>query len=173
MKTDTEGMAEFLTVFPGYYSSRTTHIHLTVQTNVTNSSSYNTASTQHLGQLFFNETLLNEIYALAPYSTHLATLNRTTNAEGSLYASANGNGYSAVVSVSKLGAALADGLVGYITIGVNTSTTAAVTTGGSVNPIGVIPTLSIDDSIRASATLVDQAAGYTAGAGASVERDTC
>jgi protocatechuate 3,4-dioxygenase beta subunit len=31
MKTDTEGMAEFLTIFPGYYATRSTHVHLTVQ----------------------------------------------------------------------------------------------------------------------------------------------
>jgi hypothetical protein len=164
MKTDTEGMAEFLTIFPGYYSSRTTHVHLTVQANVSSSSSYSQASVQHLGQLFFNESLLNEIYALAPYSTHLATLNRTTNAEDSLYSTANGNGYSAVISVSYLGDALTDGLVGYITVGVNASAAGAVTTGGSVNPIGAIPTLTVDDSVRAAATTVDEADGYTAAA---------
>ncbi|PMD31119.1 aromatic compound dioxygenase [Hyaloscypha variabilis F] len=146
--TDTEGMAEFLTIFPGHYVTRSTHIHLTVQTN-------------HIGQLFFDESLIKSVYALSPYAAHLATLNRTTNAEDSLYATANGNGYSAVISVSNLGDAVADGLVGYITVGVNSSAAGLTTSGGSMNPIGIIPTVSVADSVRAQATAVDAADGYS------------
>ena len=141
--------------------TRSTHIHLTVQTNVTDSSSYSAASVQHIGQLFFDEALINSVYALSPYAAHLATLNRTTNAEDSLYATANGNGYSAVISVSNLGDAVADGLVGYITVGVNSSAAGLTTSGGSVNPIGIIPTVSVADSVRAQATVVDAADGYS------------
>ncbi|KAN0120205.1 aromatic compound dioxygenase [Hyaloscypha variabilis] len=128
--TDTEGMAD-------------THIHLTVQTNVTDSSSYSAASVQHIGQLFFDEALINSVYAISPYAAHLATLNRTTNAEDSLYATANGNEYSAIISVSNLGDAVADGLVGYITVGVNSSAAG------------------VADSVRAQARAVDAADGYS------------
>ncbi|KAL4904326.1 hypothetical protein BDW74DRAFT_178911 [Aspergillus multicolor] len=163
-KTDSEGMSEFLTTFPGYYVSRTTHIHVTVQTNVTDKSetSYNSASggVQHLGQLFFPEDLINEVYALEPYAQHLATLNRTTNAEDSLYASASSDGYSAVVSTALLGETLAEGLVGYITIGVNRSAEAATTTGGSVNPQGFLPTASPAAGAQESAYAIDRAEGY-------------
>lgn len=120
MKTDIEGMAEFLTIFPGDYASRTTYVHLTVQPT-SSIAPATTAFVQHIGQLFFNECYINEVYVLKPYSSHLATLNRTTNSEDALYTSANGNGYSAVISVNKIGDALTDGLVGYITVGVNTS----------------------------------------------------
>jgi len=85
-RTDSAGMTDFLAIFPGYYISRTTHIHVTVQTNVTGKdSSYSVASVQHLGQLFFEEDLINSVYQEAPYRAHLSTLNRTTNAEDSLY----------------------------------------------------------------------------------------
>lgn len=161
MNTDSEGMAEFLTIFPGYYITRTTHIHLTVQTNVSNNdSSYSAAAVQHVGQLFFNESLINSVYELEPYNAHLSTLNRTLDSEDSLYTSSQANGYSSVISVQKLGASIADGLVGYITVGVNASAAGVVTEGGSVNVLGVIPTLSIDPSARATAYVADEADGY-------------
>ncbi|KAH8714695.1 Intradiol ring-cleavage dioxygenase [Ilyonectria robusta] len=150
--TDSEGMIEFITKFPGYYVTRTTHIHVTAQTNITNGTSYSASKVQHVGQLFFDEDLLNSVYALSPYVEHLATLNRTTNAEDKLYSSASSDGYSAVISVSQLGDSLEDGLVGYITIGVNTTADAIAVTGDSVNPQGWLPTVSVDSTKFAEAT---------------------
>lgn len=112
--TDSEGMAEFLTLFPGYYITRTAHIHVTVQTDVTNGTSYSTSAVQHIGQLFFDEDLLNSVYQLSPYVDHLASLNRTTNTEDSLFSDATSDGYSAIISVEQVGDSLADGLVGYV-----------------------------------------------------------
>lgn len=66
-KTNEAGIAEFLTIFPGYYDSRTTHIHVTVQFNVTgDDTSYSDAAIQHIGQLSFPEELINSVYKLAP-----------------------------------------------------------------------------------------------------------
>lgn len=112
--TDSEGMVEFLTLFPGYYTSRTTHIHVTVQANITNGTGYSESAVQHIGQLFFDEDLLNQVYQLDAYVGHLSTLNRTTNAEDSLFSSATSEGYSAIISVEQLGDELSDGLVGYV-----------------------------------------------------------
>ncbi|KAK5806118.1 hypothetical protein VI817_000376 [Penicillium citrinum] len=114
---------------------------------------YSVAGIQHLGQLFFEEDLINS-------RAHHSTLNRTINAEDSLYSSANGNGYSAVVSVSQLGESLSDGLVGYITIGVNTTATPAETTGGSVNVVGALPTVTPSPGAQAAAYALDASEGY-------------
>lgn len=164
MNTNEEGVAEFLTIFPGYYITRSTHIHLTVQTNVTGNEtsdySYSKASVQHIGQLFFNESMINSVYELDPYNAHLATLNRTLNADDGIYVSSNEGGYSSVISVQLLGETIADGLVGYITVGVNSSAEAATTTGGSVNVLGVIPTLSVADAARQTAIDIDIGEGY-------------
>lgn len=66
-RTDSAGMTEFLTIFPVYYISRTTHIHVTVQTKLTGKDSgYSVAGIQHLGQLFFEEDLINSVYQEAP-----------------------------------------------------------------------------------------------------------
>lgn len=163
--TNDEGIAEFLTIFPGYYVTRSTHIHLTVQTNVSSNSSadysYSAAAVQHVGQLFFNESFINTVYQQSPYNEHLTTLNRTTNDEDSIYISSNSGGYSSIISVEYLGETLADGLVGYITVGVNKTAEAVAVTGTNVNVLGVIPTVSIASSVRAEATAVDESDGYT------------
>ncbi|KAF4955657.1 hypothetical protein FSARC_11805 [Fusarium sarcochroum] len=158
--TDEHGVVEFLTKFPGYYITRTTHIHVTAQTNISNGTSYSSSAIQHIGQLFFEEDLLNRVYSASPYKEHLSTLNRTTNGEDSLFSDASSDGYSAVISVSQLTKRLADGLVGYITIGVNTSADGLAITGGGVNPQGYLPTVSVDSAVRAEATRIDQADGY-------------
>ncbi|KAF4311040.1 putative aromatic compound dioxygenase protein [Botryosphaeria dothidea] len=160
MKTGPEGIAEFLTKFPGYYVTRTTHIHVTAQANVTNGTSFSASSVQHIGQLFFEEDLLSEVYSLSPYSAHLSTLNRTTNAEDSVLSVAAEDGYSPFISTELLGSSLEDGLIGYITVGINASAGGLATTGVDVNPLGQLPTVSVDDAVRAAATSVDAATGY-------------
>ncbi|KAF4458149.1 extracellular dioxygenase [Fusarium albosuccineum] len=137
--TDNNGMIEFLTKLPGYYITRTTHIHVTAQTNITNGTSYSHSK---------------------PYKEHLATLNRTTNSEDSLFSDASADGYSAVISVSQLTDRIEDGLVGYITIGVNPTADGLATTGGGVNPQGWLPTVSINPTKYAQASQIDKADGY-------------
>ncbi|CAG8230626.1 unnamed protein product [Penicillium olsonii] len=160
-KTNEAGIGEFLTIFPGYYSSRTTHIHVTVQSKVKgDDTSYSDAATQHVGQLFFPEDLINSVYQLAPYHAHLATLNRTLNSEDSLYPTANSDGNDAIIATELLGQTLAEGLIGYITIGVNRSAEAIATTGEQVNVQGAIPTVSLSASAQAAANTIDMAQGY-------------
>ncbi|KAI0130345.1 Intradiol ring-cleavage dioxygenase [Xylariales sp. AK1849] len=158
--TDDEGMAEFLTLFPGYYASRTTHVHVTVQSNITNGTGYSKSAIQHIGQIFFEEDLLTSVYELSPYSEHSETLTRVVNSEDSIYSVANADGYSAMISIEKIGASYAEGMVGYITIGVNTSAEALATTGTDVNVLGYLPTVSVATSKYAEATAVDVADGY-------------
>jgi hypothetical protein len=55
--TDANGRAEFDTCFPGWYSSRTIHIHFTIRINETE---YATS------QLFFDDALDDEIVATQP-----------------------------------------------------------------------------------------------------------
>ncbi|KAK0220914.1 Intradiol ring-cleavage dioxygenase [Armillaria nabsnona] len=160
--TDENGIAEFLSTFPGYYASRTTHIHIAVHVNGSVSedgtNTLTTSSIQHVGQLFFNESLINEVYAMDPYTAHLSTLDRVTNDADSIYPVANADGYSAVISAQLLGSTLADGIVGYITVGVNVSETFDTSDS---NPIGVIPTVSLSAGAEASASALDAAESLT------------
>lgn len=56
--TDTNGLAAFDTIYPGWYPGRTTHIHFTVRTSST------TAATS---QIYFPESVTSEVYAIPPY----------------------------------------------------------------------------------------------------------
>lgn len=57
---DEQGVAEFQTVYPGWYPGRTTHIHFKV---------FVSEAEAMTGQLFFPDELSNQIYAtVAPYS---------------------------------------------------------------------------------------------------------
>lgn len=57
--TNTEGVVEFVTIYPGWYSGRTVHIHCKVHLDTT---------TLLTTQLFFNDALTTEVYAAEPYS---------------------------------------------------------------------------------------------------------
>jgi protocatechuate 3,4-dioxygenase beta subunit len=60
-KTSASGVARFLTVFPGWYSGRTPHIHLKVHVG---------GSVVHTGQVFFNEQTTAAVYRKSPYKSH-------------------------------------------------------------------------------------------------------
>ena len=62
--TDNNGMAEFTTIYPGWYEGRAIHIHLKVHTG---------AQVVHTGQLFFPEEITTRIAQLEPYRKHRDT----------------------------------------------------------------------------------------------------
>jgi protocatechuate 3,4-dioxygenase beta subunit len=61
--TDENGIAEFLTIVPGWYSGRAVHIHFKIRTTGTDEQSYEFTS-----QFFFDPALIEDIYALEPYA---------------------------------------------------------------------------------------------------------
>ncbi len=83
------GIAEFQTIYPGWYVSRDTHIHLKVHLGgVAKSGRYHGGRVIHTGQLFFSDTLTDEIARLEPYAAHRAP--RTTLEEDMVYNQAHG-----------------------------------------------------------------------------------
>jgi protocatechuate 3,4-dioxygenase beta subunit len=61
--TDTIGKAEFVTIYPGWYSGRTVHIHFKIRTDPASNTGYEFTS-----QLFFDETITAKVYSEAPYA---------------------------------------------------------------------------------------------------------
>jgi protocatechuate 3,4-dioxygenase beta subunit len=78
--TDSSGIARFTTIYPGWYSGRTVHIHVKVRLFDANSNTTTEATTQ----LFFDDSITDQVYAAnAPYS---ARPNRDTrNAGDNIY----------------------------------------------------------------------------------------
>lgn len=56
--TDAAGVAEFETIYPGWYPGRTTHIHFKVHTS---------SSMEATSQIYFPEDVTSVIYGTAPY----------------------------------------------------------------------------------------------------------
>jgi protocatechuate 3,4-dioxygenase beta subunit len=58
--TSREGIAEFTTIYPGWYQGRTVHIHAKVHLDT---------STALTTQLFFDDAITDEVFAAAPYDS--------------------------------------------------------------------------------------------------------
>jgi protocatechuate 3,4-dioxygenase beta subunit len=59
--TDADGVVQFATVYPGWYPTRTAHLHLKVHLD---------GATVRTGQLFFDDAVSDGVYAVEPYALH-------------------------------------------------------------------------------------------------------
>lgn len=63
--TDSKGIVNFTTIYPGWYVGRTPHIHVRARAyDASGNITYNFTT-----QLFFNETITDAVYANAPYNS--------------------------------------------------------------------------------------------------------
>jgi protocatechuate 3,4-dioxygenase beta subunit len=63
-RTDADGLAQFTTIYPGWYTGRAVHIHFKIRTVSTTGSAYEFTS-----QLFFDDALSDQVFQLAPYAS--------------------------------------------------------------------------------------------------------
>jgi hypothetical protein len=82
------GVATFRTVYPGWYTGRTPHIHVKVEVG---------GNDVHTGQVFFDEGVTAAVYAREPYVTR--GTQDTTNAEDGIFA--GGGAESVLVPVPR------------------------------------------------------------------------
>ncbi|KAG2414752.1 hypothetical protein HFD88_003944 [Aspergillus terreus] len=121
--TDKNGIMEMKTIFPGFYVQRSIHIHVQVYSDWTlrENGTIVTGNKVSTGQLYFEEALEEKIMALEPYASHTA-INRTTNAEDSVFPYDTAGGYSPIVDVVPVdGKDVTKGMIGYVTLGVDTT----------------------------------------------------
>jgi len=82
--TDAKGQVTFTTVIPGWYSGRTTHIHLRVRSSYSEASS--TSDGTNTTQVFFDQAFIDTLATtVTPYDAE--GTNPTTNAGDRVYAS--------------------------------------------------------------------------------------
>ncbi|KAE8341866.1 Intradiol ring-cleavage dioxygenase [Aspergillus arachidicola] len=94
--TNENGVMEMKTVFPGFYTGRAIHIHVQVHTDW---------SVRENGTIIVS-----------------TTINRTTNAADSVFSQDTEGGYNPIVSIVPAdGKDMTKGMIGYITIGVDTT----------------------------------------------------
>jgi protocatechuate 3,4-dioxygenase beta subunit len=86
--TDASGKVSFATIYPGWYTGRTVHIHVKVHVS---------GKEIHTGQLFFDDTFTDALYAgNTPYSTRSAR--NVRNASDSIF---SGGGAQSTLVVQK------------------------------------------------------------------------
>lgn len=113
-----------MTIVPGFYVQRAIHIHVQVHSDwvVRDNGTIADSTTISTGQLFINETMSQQLMALEPYVSH-NQINRTTNDIDSIYAGEVANGYNANLELVPMdGVDIANGVIAYITMGVDTAT---------------------------------------------------
>ncbi|KAJ8490030.1 hypothetical protein ONZ45_g13351 [Pleurotus djamor] len=127
--TDRNGVAQFTSIFPGYYTGRATHIHAKVfpTWEPLANGSFIPGRLAHNGQFFFEDGLNLEVDKMWPYSANPIrdTYGRTRNWRDSLNIFETAHGpegkYNPVFKTHFLGGIIGQGLIAYITMGVNAS----------------------------------------------------
>jgi protocatechuate 3,4-dioxygenase beta subunit len=130
--TDTQGTAEFKTIYPGHYPGRVNHIHMKVhvgggatKTAIADSAHtgvavYAGGHVAHTGQLFFPEDVTRFVEATHPYAGH--KVRRTTLDDDMVF-----NGQGGAGSLAKLtpvtATQLSDGYVATLTVAVDPEAT--------------------------------------------------
>lgn len=130
--TDSEGVVEFVSIFPGHYEGRATHLHLIANYNgtVLENGTYANPVISHVGQLFFDQDLLTEVAAAEVYNTNTQTV--TLNADDKWLPYAAADEFDPIVEYVFLGDSIEDGLFVWSSIGVDmTAVQTGVTAAGA------------------------------------------
>ncbi|MDX2031538.1 MAG: hypothetical protein SF339_12755 [Blastocatellia bacterium] len=72
--TDSNGAVEFTTIYPGWYSGRTVHMHYKVRLFAGATRTY-----EFISQVAFDDTLTDQVFTLAPYNMRGARNTRNSN----------------------------------------------------------------------------------------------
>ncbi|OJJ52459.1 hypothetical protein ASPSYDRAFT_95556 [Aspergillus sydowii CBS 593.65] len=121
--TDKHGVTSFTTIFPGFYIQRAIHIHAQVHTNwtVRSNGTLVHGPIVSTGQIFVDEKLGAEIMALEPYASH-TEIERVKNEDDGIYTEESSTGAMTILDTEPLdGVDYRNGVVGYITLGIQTT----------------------------------------------------
>jgi protocatechuate 3,4-dioxygenase beta subunit len=138
---DDDGVAKFTTIFPGHYAGRTTHIHVILHEGATQlaNGTLTGGTVPHIGQFFFDESLITQVEALAPYNTN--TKKVTKNGADRVFVNQETEGTTSdpVFNYVLLGDDLADGLFAWIYVGINKAATYTPTYSFELTDHGGVP----------------------------------
>ncbi|MGP4001786.1 intradiol ring-cleavage dioxygenase [Streptomyces sp. 8N706] len=117
--TDSSGVAEFTTVYPGWYVGRALHIHVkTHQGGTVSNGEYHGGHVSHTGQLYFPENYNSQVAALDPYRSN--TARRTLNSQDAIY---RNGGSATLLTVTRVGGNTSQGVIGTVVLGIDPTAT--------------------------------------------------
>ena len=140
--SDSNGILQMLTSFPGFYPGRAQHVHVKAHVNgtVAENKTFMGGSVVHTGQLFFAQSTLDMVNTIFPYTEdpNDITLNSGTSVwkfprstageltfplvDQVIQGQANTSYYNAVVETRSLGYNISAGLIGFINIAIDPTT---------------------------------------------------
>ncbi|KAF2488677.1 extracellular dioxygenase-like protein [Lophium mytilinum] len=128
--SDADGVLSFDTIVPGHYTGRTPHIHVLAHLNATllPNATVSGGTISHVGQLFFDQTLYDDVRTVSPYSENTQAL--TTNAEDSIMGEEAATS-DPVLEYVYLGDSVDEGVFGWIAFGVDPSVNKTVSAAAS------------------------------------------
>jgi protocatechuate 3,4-dioxygenase beta subunit len=126
--TGADGLASFVTIYPGHYQGRATHIHIKVHlAGKATGTTYAGGHVSHTGQLLFDDAISSQVCRLAPYTSDTSA--RVLNTDDHVYTTQGGS--KVLLKLRKLGTTVSKGYSGAITLIVDpASTPAGVGVGG-------------------------------------------
>ncbi|KAH6655239.1 Intradiol ring-cleavage dioxygenase [Truncatella angustata] len=116
--SDDDGVLSFDTIVPGHYTGRAVHIHIMAHIGATTLANGTIAGghVAQVGQLFFDQSLNEEVDTVAPYNTNTQAF--TVNARDGIMAQEAATS-DPVLNYVYLGNSVEDGIFGWATVGVN------------------------------------------------------
>jgi protocatechuate 3,4-dioxygenase beta subunit len=119
--SDSDGVVQFDTLFPGHYTGRATHIHLmsTADAKQFDNGTFTGGTAKHIGQLFFDADLIDKVEKLEPYSTNTQVL--TTNDQDNIAPAEATDEFDPFLNYVMLGDNLSDGLLMWTMIAIDTT----------------------------------------------------
>jgi len=127
-RSDNGGMAEFATIYPGWYQGRAIHIHMKVHTADAQGGEH----VSHTGQLFFPEDITARIAKLKPYANHQG-VHLTAHDEDDIFESQHGA--SGLVTMNRIDARSdAGGFIATITLAIDPEAAPAPVDRGPGGP---------------------------------------
>jgi protocatechuate 3,4-dioxygenase beta subunit len=138
MLTDENGLAEFQTIYPGWYTGRDIHIHMKVHVGgATADGTYDGGTVAHTGQLAFEDSLTDQVAKIEPYASRTTTFLRL--ADDNVFSGVEDGDTSYFLTMTpKNASSIADGFTGTINVGVDPTAnhTSDAGMGGGGNPGG-------------------------------------
>ncbi|KAI1853919.1 hypothetical protein JX265_012604 [Neoarthrinium moseri] len=171
--TDKDGVVGFRSIVPGHYTGRTHHIHLLAHSpgnwsQLENGTITGGNNTPHIGQVFFDQDLVDEVETLEPYTLNTQTWTKNDQ-DNIVVQEAEATGVDPMANYVLLGDSVSDGVLAWISVGMDPSAVYKVDSavqhtadGGIEDPCFLMINLTPDDPalppLPASCTAVSSAA---------------
>jgi len=134
--TDSEGVAQFISIFPGHYTSRAPHIHVLAHFNGTTfeNGTYGGGVVSHVGQIFFDQDLITAVELTAPYNTNTQEL--TLNSADQILAEESATNSDPVVNYTLIGDDISEGVFAWVAFGIDMTSSQTISGAASLTVDG-------------------------------------